>query len=81
MDDQKPIDPIAQNRQQLMQLLTNKSALKQDIAHETELVFTELKATIKSELESLRVLVPDERVRLYFKERGEFEIQDRKSVV
>lgn len=74
MDDQKPKDPIVQNRQQLTQLLINKSALKQDIAQETELVFKELKETIKSELEALRALVPDERVRLYFKERGEFEI-------
>ncbi|NBU48164.1 MAG: hypothetical protein EBS34_12150 [Flavobacteriales bacterium] len=74
MEDEKSTDPIAQNRQQLTQLLVNKSALKQDIAQETEMVFNELKATIKSELQALRALVPDERVRLYFKERGDYEI-------
>lgn len=67
-------DPIAENRNHLTQLLINKSALKQDIAHESELVFQELKSCIKQELEALRVLVPDERVRLFYKERGDYEI-------
>lgn len=67
-------DPKEQNRIQLMQLLQNKAALKQDIAQDIEAVFLELKENIKLELEALRKLVPDERVRLFFKERGHHEI-------
>jgi len=74
MEQQEPKDPIAQNRSHLTQLLVNKSALKQDIAQESELVFKELKSCIKQGLEALRALVPDERVRLFYKERGEYEI-------
>ena len=74
MEEQEKKDPIAENRNHLTQLLINKSALKQDIAHESELVFQELKSCIKQELEALRVLVPDERVRLFYKERGDYEI-------
>jgi hypothetical protein len=67
-------NPLEKNRGQLVQLLQNKSALKQDIATDAETVFKEIKATIKTELEALRKLVPDERVRLFVKERGEYEI-------
>jgi len=74
MEEQESTDPIAQNRNHLTQLLLNKSALKQDIAHESVVIFNELKAQIKLELEALRTLVHDDRVRLYFKERGDYEI-------
>lgn len=74
MSKQEKQDPKAQNRIQLTQLLQNKAALKQDIAEDAEAVFKELKESIKVELEELRKLVPDERVRLHYKERGDFEI-------
>ncbi len=74
MANEQKIDPKQQNRLQLTQLLQNKAALKQDIAEDAEAVFLNLKETIKSELVALRAIVPDDRVRLHFKERGEYEI-------
>jgi hypothetical protein len=74
MENEQKIDPKQQNRLQLTQLLQNKAALKQDIAEDAEAVFLNLKETIKSELVALRAIVPDDRVRLHFKERGEYEI-------
>lgn len=74
MKEQTPKDPVEQNRSHLTQLLVNKAALKQDIAQETLTVFNDLKAAIKKELEALRVLVPDPRVRLFQQENGDFEI-------
>lgn len=68
------VNPNEQNRKQLLALLQNKAALKQDIASDSESIFAELKNTIKKELDELRKLVPDERVRLHFKERGDYEI-------
>jgi ribosomal protein L23 len=64
MEQQEPKNPLAENRSHLTQLLVKKSALKQDIAKDSELVFKELVSSIKEELNALRELVPDERVRL-----------------
>lgn len=74
MAKQQKVTPKEQNRLQLTQLLENKAALKQDIAEDAESVFKNLKETIKSELVALRAIVPDERVRLHYKERGDYEI-------
>lgn len=74
MAKQQKLNPKEQNRLQLTQLLQNKAALKQDIAADAEAVFLNLKETIKSELVALRAIVPDDRVRLHFKERGDYEI-------
>lgn len=72
-ENQTP-DPKEQNRVHLTQLLQSKAGLKQDIAEDAQTVFNELKAQIKIELDALRKLVPDPRVRLHFKERGSQEI-------
>jgi hypothetical protein len=74
MAKEQKIDPKEQNRLQLTQLLQNKAALKQDIAEDAEAVFLNLKETIKRELVALRAIVSDDRVRLHFKERGDYEI-------
>lgn len=70
----KASDPASDNRVRLQQLLLQKAALKQDIADDAESVFKEIKKSIKVELEALRELVPDKRVRLHFQERGDYEI-------
>ncbi len=70
----KASNPASDNRVRLQQLLLQKAALKQDIADDAETVFKEIKKTIKVELEALRDLVPDKRVRLHFQERGDYEI-------
>ena len=67
-------NPIENNRAQILQVLLDKSALKQDIADDAEKVFASLKTHIKNELIELQKKVTDKRIRLSFKEKGAFEI-------
>jgi len=67
-------DQIEANRQQLLKLLLNKSALKQDIAEDCEKVFETFKEKIKAELELLQKSITDSRIRLSFVDKGKFEI-------
>lgn len=66
-------DPIAANRQQLIDILLHKSALKQDVADDLEVVFEQLRQLIEKEFVALKQVVTDERVRLYIKDRGDHE--------
>lgn len=66
-------DPIAANRQQLIDILLHKSALKQDIADDLEVVFDQLRQLIEQEFIALKKVVTDERVRLFIKDRGDHE--------
>lgn len=66
-------DPIAANRQQLIDILLHKSALKQDIADDLEVVFDQLRQLIEQEFVALKQVVTDERVRLFIKDRGDHE--------
>ena len=66
-------DPIAANRQQLIDILLHKSALKQDIADDLEVVFAQLRQLIEQEFVALKQVVTDERVRLFTKDRGDHE--------
>ncbi|MCF8201759.1 MAG: hypothetical protein K9J18_01615 [Crocinitomicaceae bacterium] len=66
-------DPIVANRQQLIDILLHKSALKQDIADDAERVFEQLRALIDKELIALKEVITDERVRLWIKDRGDHE--------
>jgi len=56
---------IAQNREALKQLLLNKSALKQDIADDCEKVFESFKKMIQFEIDALKSVIDDPRIRLY----------------
>ena len=67
-------NPTENNRAQILQVLLDKSVLKQDISNDTEKVFALLKAHIKIELAELQKSVTDKRVRLSFHEKGEAEI-------
>ena len=67
-------DPIEQNRAQIVDLLMHKSALKQDIADDSEKVFERMKTIIKAEITELKKSVTDPRVRLSFQDKGKFEI-------
>ena len=62
------------NRAQILQVLLDKSALKQDIADDAEKVFALIKQHIKSELKELQKTITDKRIRLSFEEKGGFEI-------
>lgn len=52
----------------------NKSALKQNIADDCEQVFLKIKETIKTEIDALQKKVKDQRIRLSYKEKGNFEM-------
>ncbi len=67
-------DPLEENRAQLLKLLLNKSALKQDIADDCEKVFETFKEKIKIELDTLQKTITDQRIRLKFVDKGKFEI-------
>ncbi len=66
-------NPLEANRQQLIDLLMHKSALKQDIADDLEVVFDDLRKLIESEINALKEVITDERVRLFIKDRGDHE--------
>jgi len=48
---------IEENRQAILDLLLNKAALKQNIAHDVSEVFKQFKGLIKDEIESLKIHV------------------------
>lgn len=73
MNKKATSDPIAANRQQLIDILMHKSALKQDIADDLERVFDQLCTLIDTELAALKEVIKDERVRLWVKDRGDHE--------
>ncbi|MEN9422339.1 MAG: hypothetical protein RLZZ107_1820 [Bacteroidota bacterium] len=66
-------NPLEANRQQLIDLLMHKSALKQDVADDLEVVFTDLRKLIDLEIKALKEVITDERVRLFVKDRGDHE--------
>ena len=66
-------NPLEANRQQLIDLLMHKSALKQDIADDIEVVFDDLRKIIETEINALKEVITDERVRLFIKDRGDHE--------
>jgi hypothetical protein len=65
---------LDQNRDVILNLLTLKSALKQDVADDSEKVFDLLKSIIISELEVLKTKIKDDRIRLSYEDRGKYEI-------
>ena len=62
-------------RAEIVDLLLNKSAMKQDIADYSEKVLASFKNIAKEELDVLSKSVDDERVRLRFKDNGKFEFR------
>lgn len=66
-------NPLEANRQQLIDLLMHKSALKQDVADDLEVVFDDLRKLIDLEIKALKEVITDERVRLFVKDRGDHE--------
>ena len=62
-------------RDGIIDLLLNKSAMKQDIADYSEKVFGQFKAVMQNELEVLRKAVDDTRVRMKLKDKGIHEFR------
>lgn len=63
------------NRVLIQQLLEKKAALKQDIYQDTLNHFERFKKHIIEEVEQLRELVKDHRVRLKVEDKGDFQVQ------
>ena len=62
------------NREHLLKLLLDKSALKQDVADDCEKVFTSFKKAICKELDALKLKIKDPRIRLNYEDKGAHEI-------
>lgn len=69
------MNDFQENRKVLTELFVNKSALKQDIVQETQVIFNLLKEVITEELEHFQSTIEDKRVRLVSKENGKTELQ------
>lgn len=59
--------------QKLSELLKERSLLKQDVYETSKQLFSELKQLLSEELEKLGKEIKDERVRLKFEDKGDFE--------
>ncbi len=62
-------------RDGIIDLLLNKSAVKQDIADYSEKVLAQLKVVAENELNELRKVVDDKRVRLSLEDKGDHEFR------
>jgi hypothetical protein len=63
------------NSQSILNLLLTKSALKQDIFQDTQKVFVDLKKVLSTEVEALKSQIKDERIRMQYIDKGEYEAQ------
>ena len=66
---------VDQNRTAILNLLQSKAALKQDIYGDTKKVFQDFKRIMQSEVEFLKGKLTDERIRMQFIDKGEYESQ------
>ena len=63
----------SQKKDTLVTLLKERSLLKQDVYDQTLKTFTRFQGIVEEKLKSLRVEIPDERVRLRYDANGDFE--------
>ncbi len=66
---------VQNQRAEIIDLLLNKAALKQDVADFSEEVLEQFKLIVKEELDTVSKSVDDTRVRLRFKDNGKFEFR------
>ena len=64
---------IEQNRKVILDLLKSKATLKQNIAADATTIFKLFNDAINTELEALQLQIKDPRIRLFTKEKGQFE--------
>ena len=64
---------IEQNRKVILGLLKSKATLKQNIAADATAIFKLFNDCIDKELEALQLEIKDPRIRLFKKEKGQFE--------
>ncbi len=68
-------DDHKERRQNIVDLLINKAALKQDIADYSEKVLARFKEVVQKELEELGKSIADDRIRLSYKDNGKYEFR------
>ena len=68
-------DNHKERRKEIVDLLINKAALKQDIAEYSEKVIERFKEIVQKELEELGKHVDDSRIRLDYKDNGKYEFR------
>lgn len=68
-------NPIDDNRKSILDILLTKSAMKQDIYADTKKVFSDFKRVMQEEVNFFRPQIPDERVRMQFVDKGDYEAQ------
>jgi hypothetical protein len=66
---------IENDRKEVLGLLHSKAALKQDIHFDTLGVFNNFKTIMQSEVSFLRSQLTDERIRMQFIDKGQYEAQ------
>ena len=62
-----------QNRKIILDLLKSKATLKQNIAADAVIIFKLFNDAINKELDELKLQIKDPRIRLFTKEKGQFE--------
>lgn len=62
-------------RKAILDLLLSKSALKQDIFQDTQVVFNRLKKVLTDEATALKADIHDDRIRMQYIDKGEYEAQ------
>ena len=62
-------------REIILNLLTTKSALKQDIIEDTEKIFVLLKKVLLEEVNALKEKITDNRIRMQYDDKNRFEAQ------
>ncbi|HLU88009.1 MAG TPA: hypothetical protein VKZ44_09665 [Taishania sp.] len=63
------------NSKKIVNLLEDKSALKQDVYEDSHNAFNELRELVKEELDSLKTCIEDDRIRLSIVEKSQSEFQ------
>jgi hypothetical protein len=66
---------IEKNRKEILSILENKAALKQDIHYDSLVVFENFKKIMQEEVSFLKEKLTDERIRMQYIDKGKYESQ------
>lgn len=75
MADRKVIESLHPNSKKIVDLLIEKSALKQDVHEDSYTAFNQLSQLVKEEVELLKQCIDDKRIRLSIVEKSQSEFQ------
>lgn len=75
MANQEVLESLNPNSKKIVNLLAEKSALKQDVYEDSHNAFNQLRELVKSEVELLKQCIDDKRIRLSIVEKSQSEFQ------